>query len=238
MSRETLTGLGRFLDHFSLGLAGLAALALSLLAEPRWLGVTLAAALLFAALALWWGRQRRARREFVAWRNAIDAQSRLSELLLPVWQGQIHMAGQHCAQATEALVGRLANVVLQVGRPLPHANCGACDGEYLQAWQAERSRVLAELSECTAQLQFQDRVDQILAHVRHNVGGCRETLLESCRHFETHGEPLPLDIERLLVLLEASYATQEEHVVHQAHLAVSEVPRHASTRADAAITYF
>ena len=235
MSRETLTGLGRFLDHMSLGLAGLAALALSLLAEPRWLGVALAAALLFAALTLWWARQRRARREFVAWRNAIDAQSRLSELLLPVWQGQIHMAGQHCAQATEVLVGRLANVVLQVGRPLPQS---ACDGDCLGAWQAERGRVLAELSECTTQLQFQDRVDQILAHVRHNVAGCREGLMESCKHFETHGEPLALDIDRLLVLLEASYATQEEHVVHQAHLAVSEVQRHASTRADAAITYF
>ena len=145
------------------------------------------------------------------------------------------MAGQHCAQATEALVGRLANVVLQVGRPLPP---GVCDADCVEAWQAERSRVLAELSECTTQLQFQDRVDQILAHVRHNVAGCREGLMESCKHFETHGEPLPLDIERLLVLLEASYATQEEHVVHQAHLAVSEVPRHAATRADAAITYF
>ena len=235
MSRETLNGFGRSLDHLSLGLAGLAALALSLLAEPAWLGASLAAAVLFAALGLWWARQRQARREFVAWRNTIDAQMRLSELLLPVWQGQIHMAGQHCAQATEAMAGRLANVVMQIGRALPHS---AYAGDCVGAWQAERNLILAELSECTTQLQFQDRVDQILAHVRHSVEGCREGLVESCKHFETHGEPLALDIDRMLVLLEASYATQEEHVVHQAHLAVSEVPRHAATRADAAITYF
>ena len=234
MSRETLTGLSRLLDHLSLGLAALAALSLALLAQPRWLGAVLAAALAFASLALLWARQRRELRERNTWNAYFDAQARLAELLLPVWQAQIDMAGQHCAQATEGMAGRLANAVMTIGRPLPQvAYTGDCAG----AWQRERELLLSELAECTTQLQFQDRVDQILSHVRASVAGCREGLEQANRHFETAGTPLPLDVDGLLDLLEASYATDEERVVHQGHLSVADRPLHPPA-ATTAITYF
>ncbi|MBV8502087.1 MAG: hypothetical protein JO006_10235 [Paucibacter sp.] len=236
MSRETLSGLGRMFDHLSLGLAASAALALALLAQPAWLGVASGLALLFGALGVWWAVQRREVHRLGELRAHVQAQRRLAELLLPVWHGQIQMAGQHCAQATEVLASRLSTVVLQIGRALPHA--AAADGANASAWQAERDLILAEIRECTLQLQFQDRVDQVLAHVRHNLDACREGLTETCNRFDVTGRVDALDVEQLLTLLEASYATEEEHVVHQGHLAMSEAPRRATASADEAITYF
>jgi len=225
------------LDHLSLGLAGLAALLIALLTEAQWMGVVLGLALLFAALAVWWASLRRAARQQAQWHAHLEAQGRLAELLMPIWQEQVQMAGQHCALATEAMANRLASVVMQIGTPLPQ-QAYAEGGDSRASWQAEHDMILADIRDCTLHLQFQDRVDQILAHVHHNISACREGLVEICRRFEATGESQPLDVDRLLNLLEASYATEEERVVHQGHLALSEMPRRATASADAAITYF
>ena len=240
MTREKLRGSHRLVHHLWLGLAGLAALCIMALGSPHWLAASAAFIVLAAALVLWWLAHARAKRERRTLDEHLKAQARLAELLLPVWQAQLEMAGLHTAQATEAVALHLSRAVMLVGRALPpglvYEPCSA-------PWRAERDAVLAELQETTLGLQFQDRIDQVLAHVRLSIGQCRDQLEQGCQHFDATGRPLSVDVDSLLGHLEASYAMDEERVIHRSHVAVIDLsemtPAPArSPKADAAITYF
>ncbi|XHS80124.1 hypothetical protein ACFJGW_09140 [Burkholderiaceae bacterium UC74_6] len=240
MTREKLSGSRRLVDHLWLGLSGLAALFIAALGSPRWLAAVGCFFLLAAALTLWAMARARAQRERRTLDEHLKAQARMAELLLPVWQAQLQMAGEHTAQATEAVALHLSNAVLLVGRTLPpHLAYEPCAA----LWRAEREAVLTELQETTLGLQFQDRIDQVLAHVRLSIGQCREQLEQSCQHFDATGRPMSVDVDSLLGRLEDSYAMDEERVIHRSHVAVTDLqelsPSTArTTQADATITYF
>ncbi|MDB6063700.1 MAG: chemotaxis protein [Verrucomicrobiaceae bacterium] len=71
-----------------------------------------------------------------------------------------------------------------------------------------------EISQAMVQLQFQDRVSQVLSHVRDNIGSVPEYLDRSCAGVQQGAGFLPLDTRELLHELERTYAMAEERSVH------------------------
>ena len=74
--------------------------------------------------------------------------------------------------------------------------------------------IKAEISEALVQLQFQDRVSQIMSHVNLNIGRLPQVLEQNGRQFEQDGGLQPLDATELLAELESSYAMTAERSVH------------------------
>jgi methyl-accepting chemotaxis protein len=93
--------------------------------------------------------------------------------------------------------------------------------------------IQSEVGEALVQLQFQDRVSQVMSHVRENMESMPALLRENRAHYDASGALEPLDPERLLRELQKTYAMAEEHAVHSGvkHLAP------AATEADE-ITFF
>ncbi|WP_338765689.1 methyl-accepting chemotaxis protein [Massilia sp. METH4] len=76
--------------------------------------------------------------------------------------------------------------------------------------QQESTGIQAEVAEALVQLQFQDRVSQILSHVQQNIARLPSYLDEQ----QGQGVPLPLDARPLLAELESTYAMAEERTLH------------------------
>jgi methyl-accepting chemotaxis protein len=95
--------------------------------------------------------------------------------------------------------------------------------------------IQSEISEALVQLQFQDRVAQILAHVKSSIeqlNGCLATNRDS---FERSGELAPLSAAGMLAQLESTYAMKEERDVHRG----SGTPAPArNASADTEVTFF
>ncbi|WUR12011.1 methyl-accepting chemotaxis protein [[Empedobacter] haloabium] len=78
----------------------------------------------------------------------------------------------------------------------------------------ESAGIQGEVSEALVQLQFQDRVSQILAHVQQNVARLPDHLAE--HRARVAGDTVPaLDARALLAELESTYAMAEERAMHQ-----------------------
>lgn len=71
-----------------------------------------------------------------------------------------------------------------------------------------------EVGEALVQLQFQDRVSQVMAHVKQNIERLPGFLREHGGRFERDGAPQALDAGLLLAELERTYAMADEHAVH------------------------
>jgi methyl-accepting chemotaxis protein len=71
-----------------------------------------------------------------------------------------------------------------------------------------------QISDALVQLQFQDRVNQILSHVRDNIEHLPGFLGQHCRQVADNGALAPLDAEALLAELKKNYAMAEQHAVH------------------------
>jgi methyl-accepting chemotaxis protein len=74
--------------------------------------------------------------------------------------------------------------------------------------------IQAEITDALVQLQFQDRVSQRMAHVRHSIERLPALLTESRQRFDDAGEMRPVDSAGLLAELESSYAMADERVTH------------------------
>jgi methyl-accepting chemotaxis protein len=79
--------------------------------------------------------------------------------------------------------------------------------------QRESTGIQAEVAEALVQLQFQDRVSQILAHVRQNIARLPGWLDEQVQDAGTALPPL--DARSLLAELESTYAMAEERQLHK-----------------------
>jgi methyl-accepting chemotaxis protein len=71
-----------------------------------------------------------------------------------------------------------------------------------------------EISQAMVQLQFQDRVSQVLSHVRDNIGTVPTHIERSCAGLQQGRGFLPMDTRQLLEELESTYAMAEERNVH------------------------
>ena len=72
-----------------------------------------------------------------------------------------------------------------------------------------------EVGEALVQLQFQDRVTQIMSHVKQNIDLLRAELQENCDSFQQERVLRPLDAAGLLGELEKTYAMAEEYALEK-----------------------
>jgi methyl-accepting chemotaxis protein len=72
-----------------------------------------------------------------------------------------------------------------------------------------------EVGDALVQLQFQDRVNQIMGHVKHNIGLLPGVFADSRRKFEKDGALLSPEPETVLDELEKTYAMAEERALHR-----------------------
>lgn len=92
--------------------------------------------------------------------------------------------------------------------------------------------IKAEISEALVQLQFQDRVSQIMSHVKSNIERLPVVLDDNRALFQQDGALQPLDSAGLLAELEKTYAMKEERAVHQGSKSAE------ATQDDTEITFF
>jgi methyl-accepting chemotaxis protein len=90
--------------------------------------------------------------------------------------------------------------------------------------QRESAGIQGEVGDAIVQLQFQDRVSQILSHVRDNIARLPSWLDEQ-------PDGAGLDARSLLAELESTYAMAEERTLHKS--AVKPAPQQAEE-----ITFF
>ncbi|WDO03000.1 methyl-accepting chemotaxis protein [Aeromonas allosaccharophila] len=79
--------------------------------------------------------------------------------------------------------------------------------------QNESTDIHREISSVIVSLQFQDRVNQILSHVRQNMESLSSHLIASEQHSNSSG-PIQIDANRWLAEMELSYATDEQRNIH------------------------
>lgn len=80
--------------------------------------------------------------------------------------------------------------------------------------RASSEGIKGEVAESLVQLQFQDRVSQILSHVRDNINDFPAYLQQSEQKYREQGQLQAIDWSGLLHKLERSYATREERSNH------------------------
>jgi len=78
----------------------------------------------------------------------------------------------------------------------------------------ESDGIKEEVAMSLVQLQFQDRVSQILCHVRDNIGSLPGYLEKSREAFDSNGRLEPVAAKQLLQEIESTYAMAEEHGNH------------------------
>lgn len=79
--------------------------------------------------------------------------------------------------------------------------------------QNESTDIHREISSVIVSLQFQDRVSQILSHVRQNMESLSSHLVASEQSSNVTG-PIQIDANRWLAEMELSYATDEQRNIH------------------------
>lgn len=142
-------------------------------------------------------------------------------------------SAQHEAQAAQASQVAIQGVLSEFGS-LTQGLSQAAD-----ALRQSSTQIKGEVYESLVQLQFQDRVSQILGHVRDNIQRLPEVVLAHQTRIEQDGQPHPLEAAPLLAELEKTYAMADERAVH------SGAPTHPTSAAasaapavDTEITFF
>jgi methyl-accepting chemotaxis protein len=80
--------------------------------------------------------------------------------------------------------------------------------------------IKAEVGNALVQLQFQDRVSQIMTHVKHNIESLPVYLEQNRLEYEQDNFLSPLESDSLLAELEKTYATDEERALHNSVLRI------------------
>ena len=75
--------------------------------------------------------------------------------------------------------------------------------------------IKAEISDSLVQLQFQDRVSQIMNHVKGNIERWPGFLQQQQQDYALAGTLQPLDSNALLTELKETYVMSDQHLVHQ-----------------------
>ena len=81
--------------------------------------------------------------------------------------------------------------------------------------RSESSGIKSELDEALVQLQFQDRVNQMLGHVVHSIEKYPEFLHHNRQQFEHGGQLEVLDPQPLLDGMESTYVMADERALHK-----------------------
>jgi methyl-accepting chemotaxis protein len=135
----------------------------------------------------------------------------------------VRRANQHDTETIERAKGDLKEVLRELGDTLTHLT----DSE--QALRRESEGLKDEIAEALVDLQFQDRVNQVLSHVRESVEGLGREIV---RTRETNE---PINVDSLVDDLRRSYSTHEERLNH-ALTSGSRRPTAAATAGE--VTFF
>jgi methyl-accepting chemotaxis protein len=119
--------------------------------------------------------------------------------------GDSKRAEGHAVQASEQMIGGVLSSLRGVTDALVQST---------DLLQQESAGIKAEVAEALVQLQFQDRVSQILSHVQQNIARLPSYLDEQTPAQPSSGGLPPLDARALLAELESTYAMAEEHTLH------------------------
>jgi methyl-accepting chemotaxis protein len=145
-------------------------------------------------------------------------------------RGAVEASNAEDAQAMQASRQVIADVLGDL-RGVTDALAGSTE-----RLKGESIGIQSEIGEALVQLQFQDRVGQILGHVKHNIERLPETLAQHRSEFERGGELAPVSAQALLAELESSYAMNEEREVHRG--AAGAKPVAAAVPDETEITFF
>lgn len=102
-----------------------------------------------------------------------------------------------------------------------------------EVMRRESQLIQSEISDVLVALQFQDRISQVLTHVRSDLDTLHQTLEESGQQLADGVMPTPLDTEAWLNTLTGTYTMAEQHSVHGGNRPALQAP--ASTTE---ITFF
>ncbi len=81
--------------------------------------------------------------------------------------------------------------------------------------QSESMNIQTEVNQALVQMQFQDRVSQIMTQVNKNLDRLPQVLHEQTQQYAETGVLLPLDAEALLTELKKTYVMADQHVIHE-----------------------
>lgn len=143
--------------------------------------------------------------------------------------GAINAAIVSVRESAEAATQREGETVLQsrdaIGAVL-HNFRGVTDALVASSDQLKQESIgiKSEVSEALVQLQFQDRVSQIMNHVKANIEGLPDVLQRHRLKFEHEGALLAPQSSALLDELQNSYAMAEERALHQGKSAPAQAP--------------
>jgi len=80
--------------------------------------------------------------------------------------------------------------------------------------RSQSAGIKDEIADAIVQLQFQDRVSQVLCHVRDSIDSLPQYLEQSYADFNHGGNLSPLNTQQLLSQLQSTYAMAEERLNH------------------------
>ncbi|MDO8772864.1 MAG: chemotaxis protein, partial [Burkholderiaceae bacterium] len=83
-----------------------------------------------------------------------------------------------------------------------------------EVMRRESQLIQSEISDVLVALQFQDRISQVLTHVRSDLDKLNQTLKASRQQLVEGVMPTPLDTEAWLDALTSTYTMAEQHSVH------------------------
>ncbi len=86
--------------------------------------------------------------------------------------------------------------------------------------QTESTAIQGEIGQALVQLQFQDRVSQILGHVKDNIAQLPQLLQAQHQQYLQSGHPQALDAELLLGALKKTYVMADQHAIHSGEAVV------------------
>jgi methyl-accepting chemotaxis protein len=81
--------------------------------------------------------------------------------------------------------------------------------------KAESVGIKVEVNQALVQLQFQDRVSQIMSHVRDNIGKLPTQFQDNVQTHAAGGDLKAADPHALLADLKQTYVMADQHVIHQ-----------------------
>ncbi|CAD5374660.1 Methyl-accepting chemotaxis protein [Rubrivivax sp. A210] len=109
------------------------------------------------------------------------------------------------AAAAEAAIGRVLDDFRGITDALQNSSTLLKD---------ESVGIQSEVNAALVQLQFQDRVNQILTQVRDNIGLLPRPFEESVQQHALNGQLQGLDAEAFLAEIKKSYVMTDQHIVH------------------------
>ncbi len=81
--------------------------------------------------------------------------------------------------------------------------------------QAESMSIQAEVNQALVQMQFSDRVSQIMTQVNKNLNRLPQVLQAQQQHYAQSHVLQPLDAQELLAELKKTYVMADQHVIHE-----------------------